>query len=161
MFLYGYPQRYDDSNPEPYAQTSTVRGGQPYLDDAILRERAQVLAEQRARKAKWLPDEVDNSYDESNYTELGPQERAYIDALRKKQVVEHLWRQRGAQALEEAARQREQQEKWKQELEKKQREDEEARHKFLEKRRQEMRIRREEAARAIVHERVCGSHFPQ
>ena len=145
MFLYGYPQRYDDSSLEPYAQIPTARRG---VDDAILRERAQVLAEQRARKAKWLPDEVDDSYDESDYTEFGPQERAYIDALRKKQVVEHLWRQ------QEAARQREQQEKSQQQQGKKQREDEQAKHKLLEKGRQE-------AARARAHEKVCSSHFPQ
>ncbi|TFK24885.1 hypothetical protein FA15DRAFT_569722, partial [Coprinopsis marcescibilis] len=49
----------------------------------------RALAEQRARKAQWLPDEVDDDQDDDwEYNQLGPRERMYLDARRRQQELE-------------------------------------------------------------------------
>ena len=73
-------------------------------------DRARALADQRARRAQWLPDEDDDD-DIYNDYRLSPYERAYLDAHRKHAQME-LRRERETEearhrALEERRRQQE------------------------------------------------------
>ena len=73
-------------------------------------DRAHPLADQRARRAQWLPDEDDEDDVYDDYR-LSPYERAYLDAHRKHTQME-LRREREAEAarhraLEERKRQQE------------------------------------------------------
>jgi len=73
-------------------------------------DRARALADQRARRAQWLPDEDDDDDVYDDYR-LSPYERAYLDAHRKHRQME-LMREREAEearhrALEERKRQQE------------------------------------------------------
>lgn len=157
MYSYVYPQAYNYDNYPAYCNAHTQipsEKGYQSLNEATLRERIQALAERRARKAQWLPDEVDNSDDDLEYNQLGPREHAYLDALRKHQMAERMQRQQEAQALEAARQRRQQEQKWQQELEKLQREDDRSRRELLEKKKREMAARHSDAG---GHEMVRGS----
>ncbi|KAF9553867.1 hypothetical protein CPC08DRAFT_697307 [Agrocybe pediades] len=101
---YQYPTAYP-SYGAPYRnpyQVAAYQGGYDY-DDADLQERARALAERRARRAQYLPDEDDDDVDDWEYNQFGPQQRAYLEAKRR-QLIEERRQQ------EEAARERARQE---------------------------------------------------
>jgi len=114
-----------------------------------MQERARLLAQQRARRAQYLPDEDNNSEDEWEYNQLGPRQHAYLEAKRRQALLERR------QEEEKLARQRVlEEQKWQEALERKQREDEEYRRKLLDERKREARLRREEDAREEEREKV-------
>ncbi|TFK37699.1 hypothetical protein BDQ12DRAFT_685125 [Crucibulum laeve] len=104
-------------------------------------ERARALAEQRARRHQYLPEEDEDSEDEWAYNHLSPREQAYVDARRKKDIMERAWREREA----EEARRALEEKKWQEALERRQKEDEAARQHLLEEWRQAQREKHEEA----------------
>lgn len=116
-----------------------------------MQEYAHALAEQRARRAQYLPDEDVDSEEEWEYNQLGPREKAYLEAKRRQAILEQRQRE------EKLGRQRvAEEQKWQEDLERKQREDEEHRRKLLDERKREWRLKREEDARQEERERVSG-----
>jgi len=116
-----------------------------------MQERARILAQQRARRAQYLPDEDIDSEDEWEYNQLGPRQHAYLEAKRRQALLERL------QEEERLERQRVlEEQKWQEALERKQREDEEYRRKLLDERKREVRLKREEDARQEEREKVSG-----
>ncbi|PPQ74321.1 hypothetical protein CVT26_004242 [Gymnopilus dilepis] len=102
-------------------------------------DRARALAEQRARRAQYLPDEVSDEEDNWQYNQLDPRERAYLNAKKRQEMLEQQQRQR---ALQEQQRL--------QALEQRRRE-EEARLRMQEEQRNHARLQREQEA-----QRVCN-----
>ena len=95
--------------------------------------RARALAEQRARRSQWLPDEDDDYEDDDDYRQLSPQGRMYLDAMRRQQ---QMAKERREREEGEAARLRsEQEEKWQKQLEQKQEEEDKRRKRILEEQR--------------------------
>lgn len=125
---YGRPQ-YD-----PYAEARAR---------AQAEARARALAEQRARRAQWLPDE-DDDYDDWEYAQLGPRERAYLEARKRQQQLERAQQER---ARIEAERKRLEEERWQKQLEERQREEDARREKLLEEQRRIQQLKREQARR--------------
>lgn len=133
----GYPSNVS-YNPYLHSSYQTPRAANPYAFDE---DRARALAEQRGRRAQYLPDEVDEEGDDYwGPTQLGSRERAYLEARRRQEMLERM-----KQEKEEAARQRA--------LEERQREDQEKRQRLLEERRRQMQLKREEEERRVAAER--------
>ncbi|KAF9054237.1 hypothetical protein BJ165DRAFT_1337765 [Panaeolus papilionaceus] len=88
---------YDSAIPRsPYYQRqphpeSQYYGGLSPQEALLQQERARALAERQARRAQYLPDEEDSvgSDEEWEYSQLGPRERAYVDARRRAEALEH------------------------------------------------------------------------
>ncbi|KAF8901037.1 hypothetical protein CPB84DRAFT_1778304 [Gymnopilus junonius] len=78
--------------------------------DAEMQNRARAVAEQRARRAQYLPDDDDDDEDDWEYNQFGPRERAYLNAKKRQELLERQQRQRALQeqqrleALEEKTR---------------------------------------------------------
>ncbi|KAH9476991.1 hypothetical protein JR316_0010907 [Psilocybe cubensis] len=142
----GYPSNIS-YNPYLHSSYQTPRAPYPYAFDE---DRARAIADQRARRAQYLPDEVDD--DEDDYwspAQFGPRERAYLEARKRQEMLERM-----KQEEEEAAQQRAlEEQRWQKALEERQREDQEKRQKLLEERRRQMRLKREEEERRIAAER--------
>jgi hypothetical protein len=88
MLSFASPQQH-----YPYSPYGPMHGRQPPSADAgdgFFRERIRELARQRARKAQWLPDEVD---DELDYIPL------YFDPLKAQQNANRMRNDREAQAI--------------------------------------------------------------
>ncbi|KDR78381.1 hypothetical protein GALMADRAFT_245541 [Galerina marginata CBS 339.88] len=117
----------------------------PVDHDRVMQDRARALAEQRARRSQYLPDEDDEDEDNWEYNQLGPRERAYLDAKRRQDMLE---RQRQQEALERRRALEVQREKA---LEQKQRELE-ARQRSLEEQRNQLRFQEEAANRQVAAE---------
>jgi len=116
-----------------------------------MQEHARALAEQRARRAQYLPAEDVDSEEEWEYSQLEPRQQAYLEAKRRQAMLEQR------QRAEQLERQRVLEEKkWQEDLERKQREDEEHRRKLLDERKRESRLKREEDALQEERERVSG-----
>jgi len=116
-----------------------------------MQEHARALAEQRARRAQYLPAEDVDSEEEWEYNQLGPRQQAYLEAKRRQAMLEQR------QRAEQLERQRVlEEQKWQEDLERKQREDEEHRRKLLDERKRESRLKREEDALQEERERVSG-----
>lgn len=84
----------------------------------FFRERIRSLTQQRARKAQWLPDEVDDG-DDSDYSQLAPHERNYLDAMETQRRMDRIRNEyeSRARAMEaEAERQRQAEEQRAREL---------------------------------------------
>ncbi|PPQ90288.1 hypothetical protein CVT25_013114 [Psilocybe cyanescens] len=141
----GYPSNVS-YNPYLHSSYQSPRSDYQYGYDE---NRARTLAEQRARKAQYLPDEVDNDDDDDwGYNRFGPRERAYLEARRRQEMLERKRQE------EEAARQRAlEEQKWQKALEERQREDQEVRQKLLDGRRRQLRMKKEEEARRVAAER--------
>jgi uncharacterized protein with WD repeat len=90
----------------PYTYYGSMHGRQPPpsadMGGNFFRDSIRELAQQRARKAQWLPDEVDDSDDELDYNQLGVHERRYLETQRNIERTrnEHECR---ASAMQEAA----------------------------------------------------------
>lgn len=99
-----YPAFNTHTYPGPmYGRQSADMGGESF------RESIRELAQQRARKAQWLPDEVDDSDEESDYSQLGPHEPRYVEALKAQRNMDRTrkdYEARAAAMQEEAARAR-------------------------------------------------------
>ncbi|KAF6741371.1 hypothetical protein DFP72DRAFT_945183 [Ephemerocybe angulata] len=133
------PSAYSSYVPEQnYYRPSGYR--QPQRDPHA-EARARALAEQRARRAQWLPDE-DDDYDDDEYATLGPRERTYLEARKRQQQIERAQREREEQqrALEER--------KWQEGLEQRQREEDARRQAIHEQQRPVKQQRREKAKRS-------------
>ncbi|EAU87601.2 hypothetical protein CC1G_09698 [Coprinopsis cinerea okayama7 len=136
------PYGYNYFNPRPqrspwgYPQQRHPRGYYN-TDEDDLQERARALAEQRARRAQWLPDEVDDD-DDWEYRQLPPRERMYIDAARRRQQLEQQ------QRIQHAARERAlEEQRWQQQLEQRQKEEDARRQRILEEQRKIQQQKRE------------------
>ena len=116
-----------------------------------MQEYARALAEQRARRAQYLPAEDVDSDEEWEYNQLGPRQQAYLEAKRRQAMLEQR------QRAEQLERQRVlEEQKWQEALERKQREDEEHRRQLVDEWKKESRLKREEDARQEERERVSG-----
>lgn len=94
---------FTPSNPHAY----TPIGRRPAdMGPDSFRESIRELARRRARKAQWLPDEVDDSDDELEYNQLGPDDHRYPDAMRTQQRVKNEYEARARAMQEEAERRR-------------------------------------------------------
>ncbi|KAH6904486.1 hypothetical protein BKA70DRAFT_1296927 [Coprinopsis sp. MPI-PUGE-AT-0042] len=120
-----YPRQWGDSQ-------------QPSVNYDEASARARALAAQRARRAQWLPDEVDEHDDDWEYNSLPPRERMLLEAARRRQQLEQQQRQQEyarQRALEEA--------RWQQQLEQRQREEDVKRQRILEEQRRIQQAKRE------------------
>jgi len=134
--------------PPPFEPIPT-RVRRTLADEQAMQERARVLAEQRARRSQYLPDEDVDSESEWDYNQVGPRQQAYLEARRRQGIMERRRRE------EELRRQRVlEEQKWQEDLERKQREDQELHRKLLEERKRELRLKREEGARQEGREKV-------
>ncbi|KAJ2923031.1 hypothetical protein H1R20_g14062, partial [Candolleomyces eurysporus] len=109
--------------------------------------RARALAEQRARRSQWLPEEDDDAYPDEDweYGQLGPRERLYLEARKRQQQLERQERMRQEQEL---ARQRAAEEReWQLQLEKREREENEKKRRLLEEQRRLHQAKREHLER--------------
>ncbi|CAA7262093.1 unnamed protein product [Cyclocybe aegerita] len=145
--------------PSPYQRSPARNSWSQWADEQAERaeqERAlnnmRARAEQHARRAQWLPDEEDISDEDSEYSQLGPRQRAYLEAVRRQEAMERL------RAEEEARRERLFEEQRRQ-----MEEEQEARQRLLEERRKQFQERREEEARRLseAFEREMQSRLHQ
>lgn len=112
MLAFASPQHQSPQaavNPYAYHALMHGRQQQPSVDMGgdFFRERIRELAQQRARKAQWLPDEVDDSDEESDNSHFGPHDRRYLEALKAQQNMDRIRSEHEARATameEEAAK---------------------------------------------------------
>lgn len=157
-FGYQRPAYHSDSSyPRQWGYPQQYR--RPYVDPEEAQARARALAAQRARRAQWLPDEVDEPEDDWEYNSLPPRERVLLEAARRRQQLEQQQRQ------QEVARQRALEEaRWQRQLEERQREEDERRRRILDEQRriQQLKREREEALlRAMRQQSRTRSQSPQ
>ncbi|KAF8154102.1 hypothetical protein B0H34DRAFT_720333 [Crassisporium funariophilum] len=164
MFGQPYYRSYNPYIPASYQRSSPFdatpyRNARDLAEERALQQRAQALAEQRARRAQYLPDEDEGSEEEWEYNQLGPRGQAYVDARRKQDILERMQREE-ALAKQRAA----EEQHWHEALERRQREAAEDKQRLLEQRRRQMQEKRDELARRLVaeeHERKSRLPFQQ
>jgi len=141
--------RYSNLHSHPLQQQGwgqPARGYNYYDDDEDDRlARARALAEARARRAQWLPDEEYDPADDWEYSQLGPRERMYLEAQRRRQLLERQQREQEAAQRREAERRRAEEQRWHEQLERRQREEDARRRAIVEEQRRLQQQRREEA----------------
>jgi hypothetical protein len=111
------------------------------MEGDFFRERIRELTQQRARRAQWLPDEVDDSDEELDYSQLELPERSYFDGIKAQQRMDRMREEYEARAnaiQEEAERHRQAEERRARELEK---ESQDVRQRAVEQRRQAFGMR--------------------
>ncbi|KAJ2915108.1 hypothetical protein MD484_g5298, partial [Candolleomyces efflorescens] len=134
----------------PFLHSSYIPDQQPYYqqpprsyynprEQLAQQARARALAEQRARRSQWLPEEDDDddySEEDGQYGPLGLRERLYLDARKRQQQLERQERMRQEQELvrRRAAEERERQ----LQLEQRAREENERQRQVLEEQRSNM-----------------------
>ncbi|KAF8999775.1 hypothetical protein BDQ17DRAFT_732143 [Cyathus striatus] len=136
-----YPS-YNPYSPFPSSQPVYPHQFRSAADEQAAAERARALAAQRARRHQYLPDEDEDSADEWEYSQLGPRERAYLDAQRKRDILERM--QKNREQDEWQKQQQEVERRWQQELDRRQKEAEAERARILEQKRRAQRQRHED-----------------
>lgn len=136
---------YDPRLQSSYYSNVPVQNPWSVAQEQAVTERASAMAEQRARRAQYLPDEDVDSEDEWEYNQFGPRERAYLDARKRQDILRKRFME------EEAVRQRALEEKrWQDSLDRRKQEDEVKRRQIIERR----KLQREEEEEATANKRV-------
>lgn len=143
---------YHRSSPFEPVPAQNPRG---YPNDRAADERRRALAERRARRAQWLPDEVDEDEDDDwsfgNYAQPQP---SHWEAKRR------LQEEQARRQQEEALRRQEDQRR-QHILLQQQKEEEQAKQRMWAEQRQQALMREEEARqRAAAQDKVCGLPIP-